>query len=44
MLQKRGVLGSARGQVVRMAPHFYSTFEDIDRALDALAEVFDGMV
>ena len=44
MLQKRGVLGSARGQVVRMAPHFYSTFEDIDRALDALAEVFDEMV
>ena len=42
MLRERGVIGSACGQVVRMAPHFYSTFEDVDRALDALTEVFDG--
>ena len=40
MLRERGVIGSARGHVVRMAPHFYSTIEDVDSALDALAEVF----
>ena len=43
MLRERGVIGSARGQVVRMAPHFYSTYDDVDRALDALTEVFGGM-
>ena len=43
MLRERGVIGSARGQVVRMAPHFYSTFEDVDRALDALDDVFGRM-
>lgn len=38
-LRERGVLASARGPAIRLAPHFYSTTEDIDRALDALAEV-----
>jgi selenocysteine lyase/cysteine desulfurase len=38
-LRARGVIGSARGSVVRLAPHFYSTLEDVDRSLDALAEV-----
>ncbi|MCH9651164.1 MAG: aminotransferase class V-fold PLP-dependent enzyme [Deltaproteobacteria bacterium] len=38
-LRLRGVLASARGPAIRLAPHFYSTFEDVDRALDALVEV-----
>ena len=38
-LRKRGILGSARGPAIRLAPHFYNTLEEIDRALDALAEV-----
>ena len=42
-LRERGVIGSARGPVVRLAPHFYSTAEDVDAALDALAEVFGEM-
>ncbi len=33
----RGVIASARGPVIRLAPHFYSSFDDVDRALDALA-------
>jgi selenocysteine lyase/cysteine desulfurase len=33
----RGIIASARGPVIRLAPHFYSTIEDVDRALDALA-------
>jgi len=35
-LKRRGVMGSARGPAVRLAPHFYSTLEDVDRALTAL--------
>jgi selenocysteine lyase/cysteine desulfurase len=37
-MRARGVLASARGPVVRMAPHFYSSVADVDRALDVLAE------
>jgi selenocysteine lyase/cysteine desulfurase len=38
-MRARGVLPSARGSVIRLAPHFYNTIEDVDRALDLLAEV-----
>jgi selenocysteine lyase/cysteine desulfurase len=37
-LRKRGVIASARGPVIRIAPHFYNTLEEIDRALELLAE------
>jgi len=39
VMRARGVLPSARGSVIRLAPHFYNTIEDVDRALDLLAEV-----
>jgi selenocysteine lyase/cysteine desulfurase len=38
-LRRRGILASARGPAIRLAPHFYNALEDIDQALDALAEV-----
>ena len=38
-MRARGVLPSARGEVIRLAPHFYSTLDDVDRALDLLAEL-----
>ena len=38
-LRERGILASARGPVIRLAPHFYNTMAEIDTALDALAEV-----
>jgi selenocysteine lyase/cysteine desulfurase len=38
-MRARGVLPSARGPVIRLAPHFYNTIDDVDRALDLLAEV-----
>jgi selenocysteine lyase/cysteine desulfurase len=38
-LRERGVIASARGPVIRLSPHFYSTIEDVDAALDALAAV-----
>ncbi|MDH3224177.1 MAG: aminotransferase class V-fold PLP-dependent enzyme [Gemmatimonadota bacterium] len=36
-LRTVNVIASARGPVIRLAPHFYNSVEDIDRALDALA-------
>lgn len=38
-MRARGVIASARGNVIRLSPHFYSTTDDVDRALDVLAEV-----
>jgi selenocysteine lyase/cysteine desulfurase len=38
-MRKKGVLPSARGPVIRLAPHFYNTIEDVDTALDVLADV-----
>lgn len=38
-MRERGVIASARGDVIRLAPHFYSTTGEIDRALDVLADV-----
>ncbi|MFW6078079.1 MAG: aminotransferase class V-fold PLP-dependent enzyme [Gemmatimonadota bacterium] len=38
-LRRRGVIASARGRAIRLAPHFYNTVDEIDAALDALAEV-----
>jgi selenocysteine lyase/cysteine desulfurase len=36
-LRSLGVIGAARGPVMRLAPHYYSTLADVERALDALA-------
>ena len=42
-MRARGVIPSARGSVIRLSPHFYSTFDDVDQALDTLAAVIhDG--
>jgi selenocysteine lyase/cysteine desulfurase len=38
-MRARGMIASARGPVIRLAPHFYSTFADVDQALDTLAAV-----
>jgi len=38
-LREQGVLVSARGPVVRLAPHFYNTLEDIDSATEQLARI-----
>jgi selenocysteine lyase/cysteine desulfurase len=40
-LRARGIIASARGHVIRLAPHFYSTLDDVEQALDALAAVLD---
>ena len=41
-MRSRGVLPSARGQVIRLAPHYYNSLEDVDTALDLLAELTRG--
>ena len=38
-LREQGVIASARGPAIRLAPHFYSSLGDADRALEALGEV-----
>ena len=38
-MRRAGVLPSARGPVIRLAPHFYNTIEDVDVALDVLTVV-----
>lgn len=38
-MKDHGVLASARGPAIRLAPHFYSTLNDVEVALDALEEV-----
>lgn len=38
-MRLRGVIASARGPVVRLAPHFFNTTDDIDTALDTLADI-----
>lgn len=38
-LKKRGVIASARGPVIRFAPHFFVTREEITRALEVLAGI-----
>lgn len=37
-LRERGVIAAPRGDVVRLTPHFYSSTDDVETALDALAE------
>lgn len=43
-LRDRKILSSARGPVVRLAPHFYSTLDDVDSALDSLVDVLRNEV
>lgn len=38
-MRRRGVLPSARGPAIRLAPHYHSTMDDVERALDVLVEV-----
>jgi selenocysteine lyase/cysteine desulfurase len=38
-MRARGILPAARGPVIRLAPHFYTTLDDIDSALDLLEEL-----
>jgi len=42
-LKKRKIVASARGPIIRFAPHFFVTHEDIDRALDNLEEILKDM-
>jgi len=41
-MRARGVLPSARGPVIRLAPHFYNSLDDVDTALDELVAATRG--
>ena len=36
-LRQRGIVASARGDVIRVAPHFFNTTEELDGAMEAIA-------
>jgi selenocysteine lyase/cysteine desulfurase len=38
-MRDRGIIASARGPAIRLAPHFYTTLADVDAALDVLASL-----
>jgi len=40
LMKKADVMVSARGSVIRLAPHFYNTPEEVEIALDRLADVY----
>jgi len=44
LLKERGVVASARGDVIRIAPHFFTTTEDINRALDELRSTLESLL
>lgn len=39
LMRKRNIIVSARNDVIRIAPHFYNTKEDIQSAIDELVDV-----
>ena len=42
LLRDRNVIGSGRGEVIRIAPHFYTKPEEIDYALDCIKDILEG--
>jgi selenocysteine lyase/cysteine desulfurase len=40
-LRAEGIIASARGPAIRLAPHFYTTLNDVEVALDALRRVLE---
>lgn len=38
-LKRRNIIGSARGNVIRIAPHFYSTANDIAYVMEQVADI-----
>jgi len=41
-LKKRGIIAAARGEMIRIAPHFFTTREDIEATLDNLVAVLSS--
>ena len=41
-LRRRNIIGSARGEVIRVAPHFYTKPHELDFVLDQIKSILDG--
>jgi selenocysteine lyase/cysteine desulfurase len=41
-LRKRNIIASARGDVIRVAPHFYTRPQEIDYVLDQIKQILDS--
>lgn len=41
-LRERNIIASARGDVIRIAPHFYTRPEEIDYVLDEIKDILDS--
>jgi selenocysteine lyase/cysteine desulfurase len=41
-MREMGIMASARGPALRLAPHFYTTLDEVETALDALKKVLTG--
>ncbi|KUO69645.1 MAG: hypothetical protein APF77_15230 [Clostridia bacterium BRH_c25] len=41
-LRKRNIIASARGDVIRVAPHFYTKPQEIDYVLDQIKQILDS--
>lgn len=41
LLKEKRIVASARGDVIRIAPHFFTTTDEIDRALSELRSILD---
>jgi len=42
LLRERNVIGSGRGDVIRLAPHFYTKVNEMDYALDMVKDILEG--
>jgi len=43
LLKEKGIIVSARNDVIRIAPHFYNTEAEVKMAIDALAQIAPGL-
>ncbi len=43
ILKEKGIIVSARNDVIRIAPHFYNTEQEVKAAIDALADLPAGL-
>ena len=41
-LRTKNIITAARGEYIRVAPHFYNKKEEIDKVLDSIKEILNS--